>query len=167
MSRKKNSKKHTANNRFCHNCGKKLDNSPKFCPNCGAEIRPGSLSNDDVGDLDIDKLEQEMQRERDIVDKYYRKRDYIFGSVYSVVAIAMLYVTGWSVLWKGFVYPYSHSSVVFKCPYYAIRFNNDYYGLELTKRFFDSPIISGVCFCVSLGLIVLAIRHFLHDVYED
>ena len=168
MSRKRNSsKRHTANNHFCHNCGTKLDNSPKFCPNCGEEIKPGSISNADFTDSGIDKLEQEKLKVSDRDAKIYRIQDYILGCFYSAVAIGILFVTGWSILWKGYIYASSHSSVVFKYPYFAIRFNDYYYGLQLTTRFFDSPMISSVFFGVSVGLVVLAIRHFLHDVYED
>lgn len=166
MSRKKNSKKHTANNRFCHNCGKKLDNSPKFCPNCGAEIKPGSLSSDSVADFDIDKLEQEMQKESDREVKMSRRQDYILAGIFSAVAIGILYVAGWSILWKGCGLS-SYSSVIVKAPYYAIRYNYCYYGFQLTNRFFDSPAISCVCFGVSVALIVVAIRCILHDFDND
>lgn len=67
-----------------------------------------------------------------------------------VAAFGLLYVSGWSVIWGQPLF--SLDAFVIESNGFAIRFDDQYYGAGFSDRFFYSPFISWVCFCLALIL---------------
>ena len=63
------------------------------------------------------------------------------------VLLGLLYLTGWSILWGGNLWPKT-DAVLFMDNGLAFRFNALYYGVNFYNRFFDSPAISWGCMVV-------------------
>ena len=67
-----------------------------------------------------------------------------------VVAVVVLYVGGWSVVWGKEMY--SAKSLLITSNGFAILFNGLYYGLKFTDRFFNSPALSWICLMAATGM---------------
>lgn len=89
-----------------------------------------------------------------------------FNSIFGVAAaVAILYGTGWVVLWGESISTMEvmfdglplGQDLLFGGRYIAIFFNSEYYGLALTDRFFDSPLISYFGFGLSASLFYQAL----------
>lgn len=77
--------------------------------------------------------------------------------VRGIAALAILYVSGWSIMWNGYAIDSDYaaymllsgqsffaktSAVLLEDHVFAIRINGGYYGVQIVSRFFDSPILS-------------------------
>lgn len=71
-----------------------------------------------------------------------------------IAALAILYVSGWSIMWNGFAIDSDYaaymllsgfantSAVLLDDHVFAIRINGGYYGVQIVSRFFNSPFLS-------------------------
>ncbi|MCD9005420.1 hypothetical protein LDO31_04050 [Luteimonas sp. XNQY3] len=67
------------------------------------------------------------------------------------IAVVLLYVCGWSVAWAETLR--TSKALLIGKQGLMVRFNDAYYGLELTQRFFDSPALSWLAFSAAFALI--------------
>jgi hypothetical protein len=67
-----------------------------------------------------------------------------------IVTVLLLYVGGWSLLWKE--KQQVTDSFTLADNGFAIKFNDNYYGLRFKARFFDSPVVSWGLLCAALGI---------------
>ncbi len=68
---------------------------------------------------------------------------YISGPALVISGLALAYVGGWSIV-KGTPY-FPPDPFIFSEQAVLVRFNDLYYGVEITRRFFDSPVVSWAC----------------------
>lgn len=77
--------------------------------------------------------------------------------LFFVVGIACFYFGGWSLIWNKGIFALGLDSnfeggLLYGARGLAIQFNDGFYGIFQSNRFFYSPLVSWVLFGASLGL---------------
>ena len=71
-----------------------------------------------------------------------------------ILSPAIIYGCGWKIIWgaQSFLNIYKTKAFMLKEGGFAIRFNQELYGMEITHRFFDSPVVSWIGFVLAVML---------------
>lgn len=125
---------------------------------------------------ELTKIEREIEEEnaeialkeriREHIRKECKKEDYEIAGACFGIAIGSLIVSGWSLM-KASLWLYPNKDFIAESGKIAIRFNDSFYGLQITNRFFYSPTISYLCFGVAIILIFVGIVIMFRDVDLD
>lgn len=87
-----------------------------------------------------------------------RSIGYIVGTLGFI--FLLLYVGGWMLAWeKSYWWVAQHGLLrpeqfVLEERFFLVRFNNLYYGAEITNRFFDSVVLSWACLVAALAAMI-------------
>ncbi|MDN7125656.1 hypothetical protein J6I90_12260 [Pseudidiomarina sp. 1APP75-32.1] len=85
------------------------------------------------------------------------------------LSASAFYFGGWSIIWGVSLNRFNllfsgelalGQDFLFGGRYIAILFNSDYYGVVLTARFFDSPMLSYIAFGIGCGAFYHALKYF-------
>lgn len=79
-----------------------------------------------------------------------------------ITAVALFYIGGWYVAFGSPLY-WNQSDIILSYKEgIAFRFNGTFYGVLVTTRFFNSPVVAWICFICS-GILVRWAYQFLSE----
>lgn len=81
-----------------------------------------------------------------------------------VVAGGLLYVSGWYIAWDDFI---ATKKSLYIGHGIAVEFNNKYYGILFTSRFFDSPVVSWIIGLIAASTFSAGLNALLEESEED
>ena len=149
---------------FCTKCGTEIQEEFKFCTACGTEVAEEQVS-ETTSKKFWDKVKEIWHKVGELWDKvdvFFSKIGLISG------AFLCIYYSGWKlvwgiVIWGGLV----SDDFIFNTSSILLRFNDAYYGLLLTNRFFDSPTISWFLGASGIGLVITFFKVIFGDIFGD
>ena len=81
-----------------------------------------------------------------------------------VVGGGLLYVSGWYIAWDDFI---ATKKSLYIGHGIAVEFNNKYYGILFSSRFFDSPVVSWIIGLIAASTLSAGLNALLEESEED